>query len=102
LKLGVVVVHSLGIHVATERKPSTGLKQEEIDTDSPEKAVATERKPSTGLKHVETQGGEGDTDGRDGEKTQHGIETETVRPSFPTARPVATERKPSTGLKPDP
>ena len=61
--------------VATERKPSTGLKHVLGESEELTDVVATERKPSTGLKLSEVAIPSGRRDGRDGEKTQHGIET---------------------------
>jgi len=111
--------------VATERKPSTGLKLPAVGI-----LVATHfqgrdgEKTQHGIETTSFRRRPTSTAGRDGEKTQHGIETrsmckpvavdrlegrdgektqhgiETGWPEFTTWwRWVATERKPSTGLK---
>jgi len=67
--------------VATGRKPSTGLKLCELRLLAELLSVATGRKPSTGLKLKGAVHDYEIVDGRDGQKTQHGIETSVPSPA---------------------
>jgi len=68
--------------VETLRKPSTGLKHITVTPLPLDGGVETLRKPSTGLKQMAFFTNVRGPDGRDTQKTQHGIETgwETVMP----------------------
>ena len=119
----IVEAHALG--VATERKPSKGLKLflfvavallvGSRDGEKTQQGIETERyryvsssattrrdgeKTQQGIETRKATHGLPPYFGRDGEKTQQGIETVGPR-HLAEVRLVATERKPSKGLKLD-
>ena len=61
--------------VATDQKPTTGLKRTMSAMNGTEETVATDQKPTTGLKQSLPDLDAVWVDGRDGPETHYGIET---------------------------
>jgi len=84
--------------VATEQKPTSGLKHRLELVEAGIGRVATEQKPTSGLKQASSLARSAWDDRRDGAETHIGIET-SDRGRDQAVRGVATEQKPTSGLK---
>jgi len=98
LKQLLVRVRCVVGRVATEQKPTSGLKHLRHDLVGSKQLVATEQKPTSGLKRKRYYVKPVEGLGRDGAETHIGIETRFSRLRVSSTQ-VATEQKPTSGLK---